>query len=131
MSIGTDQLTRLREDVVDSVEHNILMLLVTVEVVQLADIHRQQDGLALRMIFDTHGEVPRRLMAAHLFGRSRTARGKNGKQRIISFVEIVQAEVELPEQQRLQFETLEHRFVCRVERSEEHTSELQSRENLV
>src|SRR5690606_17035150 len=104
-------LRRLRKDIIDCIKDNVLMLFIPELVIQLADIHWQQDSLAVRMILYTHSVVTRRFMTAYIFRRTRTPGCKDGKQRSVGFFKVVQPQIEFPEQQRLEIEALEYGFV--------------------
>src|SRR5690606_9093897 len=111
MGVCSHHLPCLWKNVVDSVEDDVLVLLVPVEVIQLPHIHRQQYGLAFRMVLHPHGKGTGGFMTPDILWRAWTSRREDREPGVVGFVEIVQTQVKLPEQQRLQFKPLEHGLV--------------------
>src|SRR5690554_1082562 len=64
MRIGLDQLIDFGENMVNEIQQDIFMLLITVKVIELAQINREQDGVASRMLLDSGGIIAGGFLAA-------------------------------------------------------------------
>src|SRR5690606_10370214 len=79
MRIGLDQLIGFGKDMVNEIQQDIFMLLITVEVIEFAQIHWEQNRLASPMLRDPGGIMSRRLVSPNDLRGSGNTGGVNGQ----------------------------------------------------